>query len=109
MEWFYMYFLIPNQMVIFILKPQTKAAGISKDPVAAHTPGSATCQQPGQDQSRSICAPADLWQKYDHAKKSVPCPVGEGPCRFIPRMNMKAKKMLGIVPSCHLSCDDKGS
>lgn len=92
MESFYMYFLIPNQMVILILKPQSKTAGISEDNVASHTPGSATRQQPGQDQSRSICAPVDGWQKYDYAKKSVPCPVGEGPCRFIPRINMKVTK-----------------
>lgn len=92
MEWFYIYFLIHNQMVIFSLKLLSKIAGISEDNVASHTPGSAARHQPGRDQSQSICVPVDSWQTYDRAKQSFPCPVGEGPCWFIPRINMKATK-----------------
>lgn len=85
-----MYFLIPNQMVIFILKPQFKTAGISEDNVASYTLGSATCQQPDQDQSRSVFPL--IYGRNMTMQRSVPCPVGEGLCRFITIIKMKITK-----------------
>ena len=35
-------------------------------------------------------------------KKSFPCPVGEGPCRFTMRIEHGSCKMLKRLPSCHL-------